>query len=188
VEQAKLVMGFRSFDRGHKDIYIRSVLYRILGGYMSSKLFIEVREKRGLAYTVRSWVDAYAETGCFGVSGGFDPKKVPEALKEIFKLIRQAKSKGFTPAEIKMAKENKIGSLVLSLEGAGGWASSIALDELYGLPIETPDEIIKRTNKVTNADLKRVAREIFKPENFNMVIVGPIDPKEEKKYLDLVKL
>jgi predicted Zn-dependent peptidase len=155
---------------------------------MSSKLFIEVREKKGLAYSINAWADSYAETGCFGISGGFDPKKVSEALKEIFKLLRQAKDKGFSPAEIKMAKENSIGSLILSLERAGGWASGIASDELYGLPFETPEETIRRIKKVTNADIKRVARETFKPENFNMVIVGPTDPKEEKKYLDLIKL
>ncbi len=119
---------------------------------------------------------------------GFNPKKVPEALKETFKLFRQAKNKGCTPAEIKMAKENSIGRLIMSLEGAGGWSTSIAEDELFGLPVEKPNKIIKRINKVTNADLKRLAREIFRPENFNMVMVSPIEPKEEKKYLDLIKL
>jgi predicted Zn-dependent peptidase len=188
IEQSNLIMGFRSFGRGGKDEYTRNILTKILGGYMSSKLFIEVREKRGLAYDVRSWVEAYTETGCFGVLGGLNPHKPPEALKEIFKIFRQTKNKGFTPAEIKMAKENSIGRLVMSLEGAGGWSTSIAEDELFGLPVETPDEIIKRINKVTNSDIKRLAREIFRPENFNMVIVGPTDPKQEKKYLDLIKL
>lgn len=188
IEQAKINIGFRSFGRGNKNKYTRNIIAKILGGYMSAKLFTEIREKKGLAYSVHSLIDVYAETGCLGISGGFDPKKVIEALKEIFKLLRQAKDKGFTPAEIKMAKENSIGRLILSLEGAGGWASNLASNELYGLPIETPDEIIKKTNKVTNTDIKRVARELFKPDNFNMVIVGPIDSKEEKKYLDLVKL
>ncbi|MDD5731292.1 MAG: pitrilysin family protein [Patescibacteria group bacterium] len=187
-KQSTLFMGFRSFGRGHKDRHIRQIILKVLGGYMSSKLFMEIREKKGLAYVISTWLDSLADTGCFGIYGGFDHNKIPDALKEVFKILRDAKQKGFKPEEIKMAKENTIGKLALSLEGAAGWASNIADNELYGLPIETPDEIIRETKKVTNTDIKRVARQIFRPENFNMVIVGPIDPREEKKYLDLIKL
>ena len=188
VEQVNLAMGFRSFDRNHKDRYIQGLLAKILGGYMSSKLYIEVREKKGLAYSVSAFTDSYHDTGCFGIGGGFDPKKTPDAIREILKILREVKKKGFSEKEINMAKENSVGKLVLSLEGASGWASSLAYDELYGMPIEMPDEIIAKTKKVSNKDIIRVANEIFKAENFNMVIVGPIDEKKEKEYLELVKL
>lgn len=187
-KQAIVMMGFRSFGRGNKKRYIREIILKALGGYMSSRLHIDVREKKGLAYAIYSWIDVFQEVGFLGIVGGFDPKKVSEALKEIFKILRGIKKNGFAPSEVNMAKENSVGRLILSLEGAGGWAEDIAINDLFGLPIETPDEIIKKTNKVTNADIKRLAREIFRPENFNMVIVGPIESKEEKKYLDLVKL
>uniref|UniRef100_A0A7C4R5Q3 Insulinase family protein n=1 Tax=candidate division CPR3 bacterium TaxID=2268181 RepID=A0A7C4R5Q3_UNCC3 len=188
IEQAKVIIAFRSFGRDHKDRYVRGIISKILGGYMSSKLFMEIREKKGLAYNIRTYTDAYEEIGCLGIVGGFVPEKVPEALKETIKLVNQAKEKGFTQEEIKMAKENSIGKLALSLESASEWAEGIAVNVLYGIPIETLDEMESNINKVTNQDIKRVAKEIFQPENFNMVVVGPIDEKKKNEYLKLIKL
>ena len=173
----KVILGFRSFGRNHKDRYVRKILAKTLGGYMSSRLFMEIREKKGLAYDIYAWSDSYLEVGALGVSGGFSPAKTQDAMVEIFKILRDIKKNGCKSNEIKMAKENSI-----------GWASGLASNLLYDLPLEMPDEIIEKTKKVRNKDIIRVAREIFRPENLNIVIAGPIDPKEEKKYRKLIKL
>jgi len=188
IQQASVIMGFHSFERGHKDRYIQDLIACVLGGYMSSKLFIEVREKKGLAYYVGTFVDSYKETGCFGIYGGFSPKKLEDALKSIFKILQDVKKNGFKPEEIKMAKENSIGKLILNLEAAGGWAAGIAESEIYELPIETPEDMIKGIRKVSNADIKIFAKKFFKKENFNMVVVGPDGSDKEIKYSNLVKL
>lgn len=189
-QQAKLMLGFRSFGResDDKDRNARALLSRILGSYSSSILFNEIREKRGLSYDIGCGISSFDETGALIIGGGFDVKKLPEAMRVICKVLRDAKNKGFQTKDIQRGKNNKIGQLELSLEVAGNWASALASNELYGMPIEIPKEIIKKTKSVTNADIKRIAKQIFRPENFNMVIVGPIDPREEKKYLDLIKL
>lgn len=191
IKQAGVIMGFRSFGRNgsDQDRTIRSVLSKILGGYTSSILWEKLREDKGLAYDIGAGTDVYDETGAFFIYGGFDPSKLPMALKEIFKVIREAKKSGFSTHDIKMAKENKLGKLALSLEGAAGWASDIAAQALFEKHIELPDETIKKIKKVKNDDLKRLAQEIFRPENLNIFILGPLDPKkDEKKFLDLVKL
>jgi len=189
-QQAKLLLGFRSFGRNgsEKDRYARGLLARALGYYMSSILFVEIREKRGLSYDIGCDVSSFDETGDFEIGGGFAVNKIPEVLKVVCSILKDIKKKGLEAKELKMAKSHQIGQINLNIENVSSWASGFATNELYGLPIETPDEIIKKTKKVTNTDIKRLAREIFRPENFNMVIVGPIDSKEEKKYLDLIKL
>jgi len=187
-EQATMIMGFRSFKRNHKARYVRSLLANILGGYMSSKLFTEVREKRGLAYSIHSSVDAYHDTGTFIITGGFDLYKLPEAIKIIFKILNDAKKQGFKYSEIKMAKEHNIGKLDLLLENSQFIASFLGEQEILDNKIKTPEEIIKEIKKVTNSNIKKIAKEIFKPENFNMVIVGSIKKEEEKRYLELVKV
>lgn len=189
-KQAKVVIGFRSFgrDEDRQKRAVRSLMASILGGYSSSKLFTEIREKRGLCYHIGSGVDIFDETGFFGIASGLDVSKIPEALEVIFKILREIKEKGFDKKEIQMGKDNAIGRLRLGLESTNGWVSNIADQALYEKDIELPDKKVERIKKITNQDIKKMARGIFRPENLNMVISGPIDPKEEKKYLKMIKL
>ncbi len=190
VDQAKLFIGFRSFgrDRSEQDREIAELLLRILGGTASSILWDEIREKRGLAYDIGSFSFIFDETGFLAIESGLNLSKLKEALKLIFKILKEAKEKGFKEKDIKRAKDFNMGRLALSIENAPAWATGIARDLLYEKNIDLPEDIIRRIKKIKNSDLKRIAREVFRPERLNMVIVGPIDPSKEKEYLKLIKL
>ncbi|MFA7308743.1 MAG: pitrilysin family protein [Patescibacteria group bacterium] len=191
MQQVRLSMTFRSFGRHHtpeSDLYARWLLSDILGGFMSSRLFIQVREKRGLCYSIGSSQGSYDELGEFEIGGGFDPANTKKALEVIFAILRDIKRKGFTPDELAMAKENNIGGLELAQEGPGYISNLLARDELHFGKIRTPDETIANIKKVTNKDLMRVANQIFTPENCNMVLVGAVKEKEESEYASLIKL
>lgn len=189
-QQVNIMMSFRTFGRNatEQDKVIASLLAKVLGGMSSSILFAEIRERRGLCYIIGSGTDAFEETGAFEIEIGLDKSKIPEAMKAIFKILRSVKKNGFDAKDLKIGKDNSYGQIRLSLEGVNGWSSGIAHQTLYGEEIDLPEKLISRLKKVTNSDIKRVAREIFRSENFNMVIVGPIDPKKEKEYLKLIKL
>ncbi|MBI2448422.1 insulinase family protein [Candidatus Microgenomates bacterium] len=187
-EQAKMRLGFHSFGYLTEDRrkYTRAVLADILGGYMSSKLFTEIREKRGLAYSVNASVWNYFDTGLFCINGGFAPEKTIKAFRAIMDILRHAKKYGFSKQEIEMAKENNVGSLKLAMESSNFIAGNLGTSELLEGKIQMPDDYLKKIRSVTNQDLKKIAREIFRSENCNLAVVGPLN--KEKTQAELLKL
>lgn len=185
-EQAHFCLGVRAFKRIHPDRYVLAVLATILGGNMSSRLFTEVREKRGLAYYIKTDTSRFQETGHLVSQAGVDIGKIQEAIKVILNEYRKmANSEGqIANSELKKAKEFLKGRLILALEDSYGVAELYADGELLENKIRTPEEIIKGIEKVTVSDLARVAKKIFLPKNLNLAVIGPY--KKEAPFLKLL--
>lgn len=171
---------------GNKDKFAESVLSVILGQGMSSRLFTEVREKRGLAYSVKSSIGHYIDTGYIGTYAGVDIKRIDEAIKVVLSEHYQLASGENVIAgdELKKAKEYVKGHLALSLENTGVVGSFFGLRELLLGKIETPEDVFKGIDKVTIDDVLRVAKKYFVPEKLNLAIIGPY--KDQKRFEKLV--
>lgn len=187
-DQAHLVLGFPALAQGHPDRYALAVLSNILGGSMSSRLFSEVREKRGLAYYVYTDIDRYADTGCLAVAAGVDTKRISEAMKAIFGVLAGVADGGrakITEAEVRRAQEYFAGSMVLSLEGSRSQAQYWGLRAVLDDDVIGPDEMIRRVRAVTAADVERVAGDVLKAGMMNLAVVGPY--KDGAKLEKLLK-
>lgn len=186
-EQAHIALGVRGYKLGDARRYALHVLSVILGGGMSSRLFIEVREKRGLAYYVHSGVELYLDTGNFVTQAGVDVKRVAEAIAVILKEYSGIKD-GTAPiqdAELKKAKESIKGHLILELEDSRDVATFYATQQMLKREIVMPDEYMQRIDNVTIKEVEEVAREIFNEKRMNLAIIGPY--KEEEKFKKLLR-
>ena len=186
-EQAHLIMGFLGNPKGHPDRYVESVLAAILGGGMSSRLFEEVREKRGLAYAVITSSSYFLDTGYLSTYAGVDLKKIEEAIKvmlyEHYKITKG--DGGITAVELKKAKELVKGHLALFLEDTKAVASYFGDQEILLNKVDTPEEAFEKVDKVTIEDLVRLAKKFFKPERLNLAIIGPYN--SETQFEKLIK-
>ena len=172
----------RTFPRVHSDRYALSVLATILGGSMSSRLFEEVREKRGLAYYVKTWPEKFYETGHLVTQSGTDINKIDEAVKVILAEYQNIAlgRKAIAAAELRKAKEYLKGRLILTLEDSHQTASLYGESELLENKVRTPAEIISQVDKVAASDLTRVAQKIFVNQRLNLAVIGPY--KKESRF------
>ena len=174
-EQAHLAIGVRAYPLGHPKEYALGVLAAILGGGMSSRLFIQVRERRGLAYYVRSDAEHYLDTGGFTTQAGVDVNRIDDAIKVIISECF-ALSSGVNPLEQKeltKAKEYLKGRLTLELEDSRSVAGLYATQEVLQRKMLSPDEIFKKIAAVTISDVLNVAKDIFHHKKLNLAIIGP---------------
>ena len=172
-DQAHLCLGVRAYDMNHPDRYPLAVLGTILGGNMSSRLFIEVREKRGLAYYVHADSEEFHDCGYFAVSAGLNLNNLEEAVKVILGELREVRDVRVTEKELRRAKDYARGKMVLGLEDSYRTASFYVSQELLRKEIETPEEVLAKIEAVTAEDIQRVARDIFQNQKLNLAIVGP---------------
>ena len=184
-EQAHLAIGVRTFPVHDERRYALSLLATILGGGMSSRLFHEVREKRGLAYYVRTGAEHYDDCGTLVSTAGVDAKRIDEAIKVIVaEYEKLGKGKGrVTKKELDKAKEYSKGHLVLELEDSRVVAGFYATQEILERQIDTPDEIIKKIKAVTVDQVELLAGEIFRPERLNLAVIGQFEEKERFERL-----
>lgn len=183
-EQAHLVLGWPGLARSSDDRAILSVLSVILGGNMSSRLFTEVREKRGLCYYVRSDADYYHNTGIVGANAGVDPKRVYEAIEVIraeFSDLASGK-KPVTETELQKAKEYISGMTVLSLEDSESVAQYFGSKQLLMDKIETPDEALAKVQAVTVEQVTALAKKLFAGPP-KLAVIGPFDDKAKFQEL-----
>ncbi len=185
-EQTHMALGFRSFKRGHPLRHALGLLHIILGANMSSRLFDEVREKRGLAYEIGTAVKRFYDTGAFLVHAGIDNQKVYNAIPLILRELSKTRDDLVTNDEFRRAKEFYLGQLKLGLEDTMEhmlWIgeTTTTLDRTYSL-----DEIIAEVDSVTRADIREVAREVFKNNNLNLSLIGPLKGSEDKIRKQLV--
>lgn len=189
-EQAHLALGVRGFNLFHPDRYTLAVLSTILGGGMSSRLFIQVRERRGLAYYVYALIEHYADVGHFVTRAGVDLHKMEEAIRVILAEYQklQAPSSKFKIAteELIKAKELLKGRLILELEDSRFIASIFGTSEILEGKVRTPEEIVAKIDEVTLENLERVAKNIFRPEKLNLAVIGPF--KDGQKFEKLLRL
>lgn len=187
-EQVHLAIGFRTVAIDNEEKHALSVLAAILGGGMSSRLFSEVREKRGLAYYVRTSSEHYQDAGNIVSTAGLDPKRIEEGIEVILKEYSKF-SKGeakITNEEFKKAKEYLKGHLVLELEDSRSVAAFYAQAELLEKKIETSEELIQKIDKVTLKEVEDVAKKYFVSETLNLAIIGNFTDRQ--KFEKLLKL
>lgn len=185
-DQAHLVVGVRSFKIGHPDRYIAAVLGTILGGGMSSRLFINVREKRGLAYYVRADHESYLDTGTLAASAGVDLRRMEEAVKVVLAEFRQITKEKVMDKELKKAKEYLKGRIILAWEDSRTAALSFGSDEILEGKIRTLDEYLKRIDEVEAGDILRVAKFLFKNSKLNLAVIGPF--RDDNRFQKILKL
>ena len=181
-EQAHLVLGTEGMSRQDDRRYALAVLNNALGGGMSSRLFQEVREQRGLAYSVYSYSSHHHDTGMFGIYAGCAPSKVDEVLQVCREQLDLVATKGVTDEEIARAKGQLRGSLALGLEDTGSQMSRIGKAELvYGevLPVE---EVLARFEAVTPDDVRAVAGDVLH-RPLSLGIIGPFPDRDFAEVL-----
>jgi len=178
VEQVHMCIGMRGYDRKHPARYALTILNVILGGNMSSRLFEEIRDKRGLAYYIGSNAYFLADTGIFKVAEGVDPKRAREALRVTLEEMRKLKEEVVGEEELVRAKEFAKGQLILGLEDPVRWMIHLGEQRLCLGWVENVESIMEGIDKVTQDDILHVAQDIFRDEKLRLAVVGPVDEGE----------
>ena len=186
-EQTHLSLGIYGLSRFDPDRYALALINIILGANMSSRLFTEVREKKGLAYEIVSHMKEYQDTGLFSVSAGIDNKKVRRAVDVIIKELGKMKLESVKNGELTRAKEFYKGQFLMMMEESLNhmvWLGDkiIGKDELL-----THEEILRGVQKVTAGDIKRVAGRIFRGRNLKVAFIGPLKDKIKKDIKDIAQ-
>ncbi|MFH0814832.1 MAG: pitrilysin family protein [Candidatus Falkowbacteria bacterium] len=179
-DQVQLALGFLGPGYDSKKLEAANLLAVILGGNMSSRLFIQVRERRGLAYFVRCAMDPYQDIGAMIVRAGLDRGRVDEALDVILSELAKIKKYGVAVKELKDAKEFLRGKILLSIEDSSDVAGWFGKQTLLLKKTMTPQEKIARLMKVRPSEIKKMANEIFDKKCLNLAIIGPY--KDKKKF------
>jgi len=168
------------------DYFVLEVLASILGGGMSSRLFTEVREKRGLAYYIHCSSKNYTDTGYLLVQAGVGNDKVNESIKVILDEFCKMKNKKVPNNELTKAKEYIKGKLLLSLESSSAVAFWLGYQEILKGKILTVNEAFERIDKVTSEDIQRVANDIFQDNKLNLALIGPF--KDGEKFNKILRV
>ncbi len=171
-EQAHLVMGMPGLVRGDKRRYAMSVLSTAFGGGMSSRLFQEIREKRGMAYSVYSYAQSYADNGMFGIYVGCLPNKVESVLQVCRDELASLVTDGLTDDEIRRAKGQVRGATVLGQEDTGARMTRIAKSELHQEQLLSIGQLLDRVDEVTSDDIRELARDLLDTDP-SLAVIGP---------------
>ncbi len=174
-EQAYVMVGTRGLRATDDDRYALALLDTVLGGGMSSRLFQEIRERRGLAYSVYSFQQSYREAGLIGVYAGTSPENAQECIDVIVSQIREIAKDGVRPDELTLAKEHLKCNLTLSLESTSARMMRLGRNELtFGRQIST-EEVEAAVDAITVDDCARVGAELFDPATLGLCLLGPLD-------------
>ena len=182
-DQTNFILGVPAYPYLHKDEFALAVLSTILGSGMSSRLFLEVREKRGLAYSIHAWIDRYSDTGYFAVQAGVEHGKLEKAVETILAELRKIKRTKVSAAELKKAKSFIKGNMTLALETSDEIANHAASTMINIGRVRPLEEILAGIDTVSAADVQRVAKDIFKTNSLNLAIIGPRARKEQLSAL-----
>lgn len=173
-EQAYICMGGEGLSQRNEEKYKVFVLDSILGGSMSSRLFQEIREKRGLVYTISSFQHAFYNAGCFAVYASTHTKNINKIIDLTFNIIDKLKKNGPTKEEIKRAKEHIKGGLILNFESTINRMLRLAKSEFYNGKLIEFDEILRKIENVTYEDLLYAANKYLNKDKFSLTILGPV--------------
>lgn len=171
-EQAHLCLGYEGLQIGHKDVYSLIVLNNVLGGSMSSRLFQEVREQRGLAYSVFSYHSAYLDSGIVTIYGGTGAKQLDVLYETIQDTLTKLRADGITEKELNNSKEQLKGSLMLSLESTNSRMSRNGKNELLLSRHRSLDEIVEQIDQVTKNSVDGLANSIFN-DQYSVALISP---------------
>ncbi len=185
IEQMHVALGMPGLDEKHKDKYALSLLTTILGGNMSSRLFVEVREKKGLAYSIGCSAKSLHDTGAVLIRAGVDNKKIIQAMQLILKELAKIKKNGVGQREFERARDYLLGQLLLGLEDTMEHMLWIGDSLISRDKVKTLKHVVKEFKKIKKEDMKRVAKDILDPKQFNLALVGPITNQQEKELQSL---
>lgn len=176
-EQVQMGMAFYGMGLGDDDRFAASLLGTILGGSMSSRLFVEVRERRGLCYSISASHQALEDVGIFSILSGLDRARLPEAVQTIFTELQKVRDKGVSVAEVRRAKDHLRGKLTLAFEDSSVQADWYGKQWMFRGQLETPDARLRKLERVTPAHIQRVAQTLFRPERMASAVIGPFANK-----------
>src|SRR3990170_650321 len=179
-EQAHVCLALRGLPLNHPDRYALSFLSVILGEGMSSRLFLELREKRGLVYDINSYVSHFLDTGAFSVYLGVDPKNAAQALQVVLAELARLRQDGPSGEELTKARELSKGRLLLRMEGTRNVSGWIGGQELLLGTVRSAEQAVAEMEAVTLEDLQRLARELIVPDQLHLAIVGPY--RSDKRF------
>jgi predicted Zn-dependent peptidase len=171
-EQYHVCIGGPALSRHDDRRFALRVLDNIFGGTTSSRLFQEIRERRGLAYAVYSFTSAYQDTGQVGLYVGTRPDNLAEAMGVVSAELARIREEPATPEELVRAKENLKGRIVLALESTGARMNRLGSEILAGAPLLSLDEVVARIDAVTHEDLVALAQELWAPERLSSAGIG----------------
>jgi predicted Zn-dependent peptidase len=182
-DQAHLCLGVKGYPIQHPDRYVVEILRTVLGGGMSSRLFTEVRERRGLAYYVFAANQAYTDSGTIYSQAGVDLKRVDEAVTTILEELRKIAAEPVPAHELEKARSYAKGRFVLSLESPQGTNMfGLRREVLEGQATE-PSEVLAELDKVTAEDVQRVGQDLMREEAFRLALIGPFDDADRFQKL-----
>lgn len=173
LEQSHICLGTIGYPQSHEDRYTTYILNTVLGGSMSSRLFQNVREKRGLAYSVFSGLSAYRDAGMLTVYAGCAQETVGEVIDLVVEEMRGLRHTPLPDAELRRAKDHLKGSLMLSLESTSARMSHLARQDIYFDRPYTLDETLEGIERVSAGDVQRVARDLFSTGSLAATVLGP---------------
>jgi predicted Zn-dependent peptidase len=172
-DQTHICLGVRGINLFDERKYVQEILALILGGMMSSRLFEKIREKLGIAYYIVADSFSDPDTGFLVCRAGLNNEKLERGISEILKEFRKVKREGVSKSELKKAKDCLKGKMNILLESSDAKASFFATQEILEKRILTPEQIFKKIDKVSQNDILKLAREIFRPEKLNLSLIGP---------------
>jgi predicted Zn-dependent peptidase len=174
LEQVHLCLSAPGLSLVDPRRYAYALLNTIVGGNMSSRLFQEIRERRGLAYAIYSFAAAYADTGMFGVYAGVDPQDVAQTVELILNCLAELSREGVARTELAEAKEHAKGSLLLSLESSDNQMVRLAQNEITFGTFFPVSHVLQQIDAVRAEDLCGLAGELFQPQRFGLTLLGPV--------------
>ena len=180
-EQTHLVIGFHGFSKRDPRRYALNLLNIVLGANMSSRLFEEVRERRGLAYEIKSGVGYYQDTGSVTISAGVENRKVPTAIQVALQELGKLARKPVPEEELRRAKDYFLGQFLMGLEDTLDHLLWVGEKILYLEKVPDREQIKKEIEKVRAEDIQKVARQVFRTARINLSLIGPLKEKEQEK-------
>jgi predicted Zn-dependent peptidase len=185
-EQVHLALGFTGPKFTDKDFLATQILSIILGGSMSSRLFINIRDRHGLCYDIHSSFDSYQDVGLFSIIAGLDKNRIHQAIKLILDEVRKIKKNGITIEELKKAQEFLKGHIILEMENSASVAEWFGRQEILIGATKTPEQKIAEVMKLTKSQIDSTAKKIFKTKKLNLALIGPY--RNEKEFKKLLKI
>jgi len=182
-DQTHVALAARGFNLSHKDRFVQEIIAAILGGGMSSRLFLEIREKLGLAYYISTSSESNPDTGFLATFAGVKNENAQKAVEVIIKEYRKLAGTKIGLMELRNAKDRIKGRMALSLESSDAKAEFYGIQEILENRFFTPEQLYDRIERVKVADIQRVAKSMFTPSNLNLVILGPSKDKQRFQKL-----
>ncbi|MBU1032706.1 MAG: pitrilysin family protein [Patescibacteria group bacterium] len=182
-EQTQLGLAFHGLDLHHEDLAAANLLATILGGSMSSRLFIEIRERRGLCYSISATHDPLEDTGAFSITAGLDKSRLSEAVSSILGELKRISRAPVTSEELRRAKDHIRGRIMLAFENSSVQAEWYGRQWTFLNDLKNPEEKMKQIEKVRVKDVQRVAKAILKPEKMATAVIGPYSKNDIERLI-----